>query len=90
MQVDITPDEFQQLKAMEDAFYKQDVDFFVGLLENFSSQSLLIIVHAVCMLENVGNENSVPILCKIMRSNPSHLTRHEAASTLGQVGYLCR
>jgi len=45
-------------------------------------------VHAVCMLENTGNESIVAVLCRVLKEDPGPLTRHEEAFTLGQLG--CR
>ncbi len=71
---------------MEKAFESKDSGFLIRLLES-SGRSLLLRVHATCMLENVGHEEAVQTLCKILREDPSALTRHEAAFTLGQLGY---
>lgn len=39
------------------------------------------------MLEHIGNEEVVPSLCNVLKEDESPLTRHEAAFTLGQLGY---
>ena len=48
---------------------------------------MLLRVHAVCMLEHVDDEHIVPSLCEVLRDDPSPLTRHKSAFTLGQLGY---
>ncbi len=83
---ELTIEEETILSEMEKAFDKKDGNFLVKLLSNPPS-SLLLRVHATCMLENVGGEEAVPVLCKILRTDSSALTRHEAAFTLGQLGY---
>jgi deoxyhypusine monooxygenase len=39
------------------------------------------------MLEHIGNEQMVEPLCQVLKQDQSPLTRHEAAFTLGQLGY---
>jgi HEAT repeat protein len=39
---------------------------------------LLPRVHAVCMLEDIGDERVVQPLCKVLKDDTSPLTRHEA------------
>ena len=39
------------------------------------------------MLEHVGDERVVPSLCRVLKDDPSPLTRHEAAFTMGQLGF---
>jgi deoxyhypusine monooxygenase len=39
------------------------------------------------MLEHIGNEEMVEPLSEVLANDPSPLTRHEAAFTLGQLGF---
>ena len=39
------------------------------------------------MLEHIGNEEIVGLLCAVLAEDESPLTRHEADFTLGQLGY---
>jgi deoxyhypusine monooxygenase len=39
------------------------------------------------MLEDLGEERVVALLCKVLKDNPISLTRHEATFTLRQLGY---
>jgi deoxyhypusine monooxygenase len=39
------------------------------------------------MLEHIGSEEMVESLCMVLAEDTSPLTRHEAAFTLGQLGY---
>ncbi len=70
---------------MEWAFSKGDVDFFKVVLD--SRPSLLLRIHAVCMLADMKNEEAVPALCETLREDPSPLVRHEAAFSLGQLEF---
>jgi deoxyhypusine monooxygenase len=75
------------LAKLEEAFESKDVSYSVSFLEKTKGLPLLLRVHAVCMLEHVDNEDVVKPLCGVLKEDPSPLTRHEAAFTLGQLGY---
>ena len=77
--------DFEILEKMEWAFSKGDVDFFKTVLD--SRPSLLLRIHAVCMLADMKNEMAVPALCKTLKEDPSPLVRHEAAFSLGQLEF---
>jgi deoxyhypusine monooxygenase len=79
--------DYEKLAELEDAFEKKDVSPFISTLGASKGLPLLLRVHAVCMLEHIGNESVVGPLCKVLKEDPSPLTRHEAAFTLGQLGY---
>jgi deoxyhypusine monooxygenase len=77
--------DFDTLEKMEWAFSKGNVSFFEEVLDG--KPSLLLRIHAVCMLADMKNEMAVPALCKALREDPSPLSRHEAAFSLGQLGF---
>src|SRR5437879_12891247 len=68
---------------MEWAFSKGEVDFFRIVLDG--RPSLLLRIHAVCMLADMKDERAVPALCEILKQDSSPLVRHEAAFSLGQL-----
>jgi HEAT repeat protein len=72
------------MKAMEDAFQRKDESYFVKVLR--TEASLVLRVHAVCILAEVGGEKSVPTLSDVLLHDPDPLVRHEAAFSLGQIG----
>ncbi len=72
------------MKGMEDAFQKRDESYFVKVLQ--TEPSLVLRVHAVCILAEVGGEKSVPALSDVLLHDPDPLVRHEAAFSLGQIG----
>jgi HEAT repeat protein len=80
-------DDFATLAELEEAFERKNHHHFISLLNRSEDLPLLLRVHAVCMLEHIGDESVVQPLCRILREDPSPLTRHEAAFTLGQLGY---
>lgn len=70
---------------MEEAFKERDEDYFMKVLED--EGSLVLRVHAVCMLADIGTEKSVGILSDVLLNDPDPLVKHEAAFSLGQMGY---
>ncbi len=73
------------LEKMEWAFSKGEISIFQGVLE--SPSSIVLRIHAVCMLADMKNEEAVPFLCRPLREDSSPLVRHEAAFALGQLGF---
>jgi HEAT repeat protein len=80
-------DDFANLAELEEAFERKNLHHFISPLNRSEDLALLLRVHAVCMLEHIGDEGVVQPLCRILREDPSPLTRHEAAFTFGQLGY---
>ena len=80
-------DDYEVLGKLEEAFERKDLQFFKTFLERSKDYPLLLRVHSVCMLEHIGSEEMVIPLCKVLKEDESPLTRHEAAFTLGQLGY---
>ena len=72
------------MKKMEEAWEKKDETYFVKVLR--TEPSLVLRVHAVCILAEVGGEKSVPTLSDVLLHDPDPLVRHEAAFSLGQIG----
>ena len=72
------------MKGMEEAFQKKDESYFVKVLK--TEPSLVLRVHAVCILAEVGGAKSVPALSDVLLHDPDPLVRHEAAFSLGQIG----
>ncbi len=74
----------QVMKGMENAWEKKDESYLVRVLQQ--EPSLVLRVHAVCILAEVGGEKSVPALADVLLNDPDPLVRHEAAFSLGQIG----
>ena len=79
--------DYEKLKQLEEAFERKDLAFFKAFLSDSRDFPLLLRVHSVCMLEHIGNEEMVDPLARVLKEDPSPLTRHEAAFTLGQLGF---
>ncbi len=76
--------EFAVLEGMEEKYESRDARFFNRVLQE--EPSLVVRVHAVTVLSEIGDESSVSVLADIMKKDPSPLIRHEAAFSLGQMG----
>jgi deoxyhypusine monooxygenase len=72
------------MRGMEEAWGRKDESYFIEVLRN--EPSLVLRVHAVCILAEVGGEGSVPALADVLLHDPDPLVRHEAAFSLGQIG----
>ena len=74
----------QVMRGMEEAWERKDETYFVDVLKK--EPSLVLRVHAVCILAEVGGGSSVPTLADVLLHDPDPLVRHEAAFSLGQIG----
>ena len=72
------------MKGMEEAWEAKDESYFVNVLKTESS--LVLRVHAVCILAEVGGGGCIPALSDVLLNDPDPLVRHEAAFSLGQIG----
>ena len=72
------------MRGMEEAWQRKEESYLIGVL--MTEPSLVLRVHAVCILAEVGGEGSVPTLSDVLLHDPDPLVRHEAAFSLGQIG----
>ncbi len=72
------------MRGMEEAWDRKDESYFIRVLGD--EPSLVLRVHAVCILAELGGEMSVPTLSDVLFNDPDPLVRHEAAFSLGQIG----
>lgn len=70
--------------GMESAFARKDESYFINVLKK--EPSLVLRVHAVAILAEVGGERAVPALGDVLLHDPDPLVRHEAAFSMGQIG----
>jgi HEAT repeat protein len=75
---------FELLDRMEEEYERRNPAFFNKIL--LEEPSLVVRVHAVTVLSEIGDESSVPVLGEVMKRDPSSLIRHECAFSLGQMG----
>jgi HEAT repeat protein len=69
---------------MEEEFKKGNEAFFVEVIRE--EPSLVLRVHAVTILADLGGEAAIPALSDVLLHDPDPLVRHEAAFTMGQIG----
>ncbi len=74
----------QVMRGMEKAWEDKDESYFIAVLKE--EPSLVLRVHAVCILAEVGGEKCIPTLSDVLLHDPDPLVRHEAAFSLGQIG----
>ncbi len=83
--MEIIPDDRLALLAeMEERYEKKDKEYFVHLLDH---KDFVIRTRAVCILVDFGGEDMVQYIDTVLRNDPNELVRHEAAFSLGQMGY---
>ncbi len=69
---------------MESAFTQKDESYLVKVLK--TEPSLVLRVHAVTILAEIGGDGCVPTLSDVLLRDPDPLVRHEAAFSMGQIG----
>ena len=75
---------FEVMRRMEEEYTEGKEDFFVKVLRE--EPSLVLRVHAVTILAELGGEKGVDVLSDVLAHDPDPLVRHEAAFSLGQIG----
>ena len=78
----IPADRLELLGEMEVRYEKKDKEYFVQLLDH---TDFVIRCRAVCILVDMGGEDVVPYVAKVLKNDPNELVRHEAAFSLGQM-----
>lgn len=72
------------MNRMEEEYERKNERFFIDVLRD--EPSLVLRVHAVTILAELGGEDAVPVLSDVVLHDPDPLVKHEAAFTLGQMG----
>lgn len=72
------------LSEMEEKYEKKDTEFFVTLLDH---EDYVIRTRATCILVDIGGEDKVQYIAKVLKNDSNELVRHEAAFSLGQMCY---
>ncbi len=80
----VPSERLELFSQMEKRYEKQDVDFFVKLLDH---EDYVVRTRATCILVDIGGEDKIPYISKVLKNDPNELVRHEAAFSLGQMGY---
>jgi len=80
----VTQARLDLLTEMEECYEKKDTQYFVKLLED---DDYVIRCRATCSLVDIGGEDKVEHIAKVLKNDPNELVRHEAAFSLGQMCY---
>ena len=80
----VTEDRLRLFSEMEEKYEQKDADYFVKLIVN---DDFVIRTRATCILVDLGGEDKVQYVAKVLKNDPNELVRHEAAFSLGQMGY---
>ena len=81
--MDVVPQSRIDLFAeMESHYEKQDTEYFVKLLEH---EDYVVRCRATCIIVDLGGEDKVQYVAKVLKDDPNELVRHEAAFSLGQM-----
>jgi len=80
----VTKERLKLFAEMEEKYEKKDTDYFVKLLEH---EDYVVRTRATCILVDFGGEDKVSHVAKVLKNDSNELVRHEAAFSLGQMGY---
>ena len=80
----VTEDRMKLFSEMEQRYEKKDKEYFVNLLTH---DDYVVRTRATCILVDFGGEDKVAYISKVLKDDPNELVRHEAAFSLGQMGY---
>ena len=80
----VTQARLDLLTEMEECYEKKDTQYFVKLLDH---DDYVIRCRATCILVDIGGEDKVEHIAKVLKNDANELVRHEAAFSLGQMCY---
>lgn len=75
----------QLFEEMEREFDEKNIDYFKNLLTHKDS---VVRTRAVCIMADIAGEGAVEPIGKVLKNDDNDLVRHEAAFSLGQLGFL--
>ena len=80
----VSQSRLELLSKMEEKYEKNDTEYFVNLLDH---DDYVIRTRATCILVDIGGEDKVQHIAKVLKNDSNELVRHEAAFSLGQMCY---
>jgi deoxyhypusine monooxygenase len=80
----VTEDRLRLFSEMEEKYEQKDADYFVKLIVH---DDFVVRTRATCILVDLGGEDKVQYVAKVLKNDSNELVRHEAAFSLGQMGY---
>lgn len=80
----VTNERMHMFTEMEKKYEEHDTEYFVNLLVH---NDYVIRTRATCILVDFGGEDKVASIARVLKNDSNELVRHEAAFSLGQMGY---
>jgi len=80
----VTEDRLRLFSEMEEKYEQKDAKYFVKLIDH---DDYVVRTRATCILVDLGGEDKVQYISKVLKNDSNELVRHEAAFSLGQMGY---
>lgn len=80
----VTQSRLALFAEMEGRYEGRDAEYFAGLLDH---PDYVVRTRATCILVDFGGEDKVPHIARVLGGDQNELVRHEAAFSLGQMGY---
>lgn len=80
----VTKSRLDTFAEMERRYEQKNVAYFIDLLDH---DDYVIRTRSTCVLVDFGGEDKVEYIAKVLKHDPNELVRHEAAFSLGQMGY---
>ena len=80
----VTDERLGLFAEMEKKYEEQDSEYFVSLLNH---KDYVVRTRATCILVDIGGEDKVEHIAHVLKDDDNELVRHEAAFSLGQMGY---
>src|ERR671925_2362663 len=77
-------DRIKLFEEMEKQFENNNERYFKELLKHHDN---VVRTRAVCILAGIAGENAIKPIGKVLKDDDNALVRHEAAFSLGQLGY---
>jgi len=80
----VTEDRLRLFSEMEEKYEQKDAEYFVKLIDH---DDYVVRTRATCILVDLGGADKVQYIAKVLKNDSNELVRHEAAFSLGQMGY---
>ena len=80
----VTEERLTLFAEMEQKYEEKDAEYFIGLLGH---DDYVVRTRATCILVDMGGEDKVEHIARILKEDGNELVRHEAAFSLGQMCY---
>ena len=80
----LTMDRNRLLEEMESEYFNKNIEYFRRLLKH---EDYTVRARAVCILVDIAGEDAVDDIVDVLLNDTNELVRHEAAYSLGQMGY---